>query len=108
MLLIIVFLYAVVDCGPLDSPVNGLVDTSAGTTFSSTATYSCNLNFMVNGSSVRICTAEGVWGGQPPTCVGKLSSYVFVCVCLSVYNMQKCKGCFKLFTKLVYKFKEVP
>ena len=66
-----------VDCGPLENPINGLVDTSAGTTFGSIATYNCNLNFMVNGSSTRICTAEGVWGGQPPTCVGKYELSLF-------------------------------
>ena len=60
-----------VDCGPLSNPVNGVVDTSEGTTFGSTATYTCNLNFVLNGSSVRTCTAEGVWGGETPTCTGK-------------------------------------
>ena len=73
-----------VDCGSLENPINGLVDTSDGTTFGSTAMYSCNLNFMVNGSSTRLCTAEGVWGGEPPTCVGKyvreLAEWVSVCV----------------------------
>ena len=62
---------AVVNCGALANPVNGLVDTSGGTTFGTTATYSCNLNFMLMGSSTRSCTVAGVWGGQPPTCIRK-------------------------------------
>ena len=82
------FLYAVVDCGPLEDPINGLVDTSAGTTFGSTAIYSCSLNFMVNGSSTRFCTAEGVWGGQAPVCVGKNKLSLFFLKALSTVDLE--------------------
>ena len=71
------FYFAVVDCGPLENPINGLVDTSAGTTFGNTSTYSCNLNFIVNGTSSRLCTAAGVWEGQPPVCVRKCKQSLF-------------------------------
>ena len=62
---------AAVDCGALASPVNGIVDTSDGTTFGSTATYGCILNFVISGESMRVCMADGVWGGEAPTCVSK-------------------------------------
>ena len=35
--------------GVLNSPANGAVDTTAGTTYGKTATYTCNVGFNVQG-----------------------------------------------------------
>ena len=64
-------LYAVRDCGILEDPVNGLVDLSNGTTFNSVAVYSCMSIFILNGTSTRVCLADGSWSEEPPTCEGK-------------------------------------
>ncbi len=67
----ILFLYTVaVDCGSLDAPSNGAVDTSSGTTFMMTATYTCNTGYTLTGDTTRMCGAGGSWTLMEPTCVG--------------------------------------
>ena len=56
-----------VSCSDLPSPDNGQVVLS-GTTFTSTATYSCNTGSILVGSSTRLCQADGMWSGEAPTC----------------------------------------
>ena len=68
--------YTVIDCGPLTDPVNGQVDTSSETTFGSTASYSCNNGFTLNGDNTRICGSNGVWSNLQPSCN---STYIFLC-----------------------------
>src|SRR5207253_3101046 len=55
-----------VDCGSLGTLANGTI-TAASTTFGATATYACNPNYTINGSSTRTCQATG-WSGAAPTC----------------------------------------
>ena len=57
----------VVDCNPLTAPANGLVD-HPQTTFMSTATYSCDTGYVVEGQATRMCQADGTWSGSEPTC----------------------------------------
>ena len=57
-----------VDCGSLDAPANGSVDLSNGTTFGSTAIYSCDEVFELQGNSTRMCLLSGQWSYEPPTC----------------------------------------
>ena len=64
--------YAVVDCGPLTDPDGGQIDTSNGTTFGNTATYTC--------SGFRTCGADGLWTSLESNCqseweISSLSSY---------------------------------
>ena len=59
-------LYTVVDCGSLGAPFNGAVDTSSGTTFMKTATYTCNTGYA--GNTTRTCQADAIWSGSEPTC----------------------------------------
>ncbi len=61
------------DCGPLNATANGLVSTSSGTTFMTTATYTCNTGYNIVGSESRTCGASGVWSGQPPVCNCKIN-----------------------------------
>ena len=51
--------YTAVDCGPL-SITNGQVVTPSGTIFMSTATYSCDNGYELNGSSTRTCNSNGM------------------------------------------------
>ncbi len=61
-----------VDCGSLPNPSNGAVDTSSGTTFMMTATYTCNTGYTLTGGSTRMCGADGDWTPSAPTCDRKL------------------------------------
>ncbi len=56
-----------VDCGSLTDPTNGTVDASP-TTFMSTATYTCNTGYNINGGNTSTCQANGTWSGSEPTC----------------------------------------
>ncbi|XP_064386331.1 sushi, von Willebrand factor type A, EGF and pentraxin domain-containing protein 1-like isoform X3 [Halichondria panicea] len=60
-----------IDCGSLDAPSNGAVNTSSGTTFMMTATYTCNTGYLIFGSESRTCVASGtsaVWSTTAPVC----------------------------------------
>ncbi len=59
------------DCGPLNNITNGVVDTSSGTTFMKTATYTCYLGYMLVGDDSRTCQSNGEWSMAPPVCNGK-------------------------------------
>jgi len=63
-------LITAVDCGSLANPKNGRVELT-GTTFGSTATYSCQNGFILVGSSTRTCQINGLWSGRAPVCSGK-------------------------------------
>ena len=61
-----------VDCGTLTIN-NGQVSTTSGTTFGSTATYTCNTGYnRVGGSMTRTCQADRIWSGAAPTCDGEI------------------------------------
>ncbi|WAR04313.1 SVEP1-like protein, partial [Mya arenaria] len=49
------------DCRTLPNPSNGAVDTVAGTTFGSTAQYSCNPGYSLQGHNSRTCQETGQW-----------------------------------------------
>ena len=64
----------VVDCGSLANPKFGRV-VLTGTTFGSTATYSCQKGYELVGSSTRRCEANGRWSGVAPVCKSKISVF---------------------------------
>ena len=66
------FLITVADCGPLTDPINGQVNTSNGTIFRSTATYTCDTGYTLNGSQSRMCGADELWTTKEPICQSKL------------------------------------
>ena len=41
-----------------------------GNTFNSTATYSCDNGYSLDGDSIRTCLVTGGWSGTAPTCTG--------------------------------------
>ena len=69
--------YTVVDCGngTLNNPTDGQVSFTT-TTFSSTATYSCNTGYNLQGVATRTCQADGIWSDSEPTCQSK--HYYFI------------------------------
>ncbi len=67
-----------VDCGALSNPDNGTVDTSSGTTFMNTATYTCTAGYSLVGVSSRTCAADGDWTTAAPTCLGELAFFLSV------------------------------
>ena len=58
---------AIVDCGQLDHITNGQI-TQPTTTYGSSATYSCNIGYRLNGPATTTCGADGYWSGNVPTC----------------------------------------
>ncbi len=63
--------FTAVDCGPLtDAPSNGVVDTTPGTTFMMTATYTCSMGYTLVGTVTRTCQASAMWSLTAPTCTG--------------------------------------
>jgi len=56
----------VVDCGT-PSIASGFVS-QTGTTYNSTATYTCTNCFSMTGDAKRTCQADGTWSGVQPTC----------------------------------------
>ncbi len=70
--MVIKHLPTAVDCGLLGAPSNGTVDTSSGTTFMMTATYTCVTGYNIAGSQNRTCGASGVWSPAAPVCESML------------------------------------
>ena len=58
----------VVDCGSLSNINNGQVNTSSGTTYKQTATYSCGPGYNIVGFPSRTCQANGTWSLTAPVC----------------------------------------
>lgn len=60
-------------CPDLDI-TNGMVSFSGDTTTpGSTATYTCNFGFVLNGDTSRTCQDNLTWTGSDPTCEGEKS-----------------------------------
>ncbi|XP_060580506.1 uncharacterized protein LOC132737264 [Ruditapes philippinarum] len=61
----------IIDCGRLDDLMNGTIITSNGTTYGSTATYTCDEGLDIIGDVTRICDASGQWSKTKPDCLLK-------------------------------------
>ena len=64
-------LFAVVDCGTLVDPDNGMVDITEGTILGNTALYTCFEGFRLVGQESRTCAMSGRWTGSEPICERK-------------------------------------
>ena len=63
---------AAINCkSPPAAPANGKLNKSAGLTFGSTVTYSCNTGYNPQGLTRVTCMANGRWSGSQPNCSGK-------------------------------------
>ena len=73
---------AVVDCGTPPTVTHGFTTLSRGTELGSVATYSCESQYVLAGSSTRECAEDSEWSGQSPVCKRMLSWYTGIqCVC---------------------------
>ncbi len=63
------YMYVVVNCGTLNDPTNGAVDTGSGTTYQETATYNCANGYMLNETNTRTCQSNALWSSAEPTCL---------------------------------------
>ena len=70
--------YIVSNCDDLQSPNNGSIKLT-GTSFGDTATYSCDMGFMLLGESTRTCEAGSFWSGVVPFCSRKLMHVIDNC-----------------------------
>lgn len=70
--LFIVDLSVAVDCGAIDVPINGSLKGSK-TIFPNSVQFACDSGFVLRGSNVRTCQANGTWDGIETHCDGKLS-----------------------------------
>ena len=72
----VIYFFPAVQCGPLVMPMNA---TSYGelTTYPNKVYFQCDEGFILKGSSVRVCLANGSWSGNDTACEG-VSSPVLV------------------------------
>ena len=70
------FISVAIDCGYLDDITNGVVDLD-GTTFGSTASYTCASGFVLMGKGIRQCQGNGFWSGEAPVCEGLRASVYY-------------------------------
>eukprot|EP00117_Sycon_ciliatum_P010990 scpid73632/ scgid12649/ Sushi, von Willebrand factor type A, EGF and pentraxin domain-containing protein 1; CCP module-containing protein 22; Polydom; Selectin-like osteoblast-derived protein; Serologically defined breast cancer antigen NY-BR-38 len=56
------------DCGTIQPPADGTLFTN-GTTYGSTAAFTCNIGYNLAGSSAITCTESGKWSADFPSCV---------------------------------------
>ena len=59
-------------CGQPDSPTNGRVNTSAGTSFGDVARYSCDEGYTLIGLNETTCQDDRRWNGSVPICESEL------------------------------------
>ena len=58
----------IVDCGALGNPFGGTADSSAGTTYGSVATFTCDLGYTMTGTATSTCQADESWDNLDPGC----------------------------------------
>ncbi|CAB4020214.1 Hypothetical predicted protein, partial [Paramuricea clavata] len=63
----------IVDCGDPGHPRNGLTTETGGFTYGNDVTFSCNLNYVLEGSLLATCQSDGKWSKSLPNCLEKCS-----------------------------------
>ena len=61
--------FTAIHCANISNPLNGAVVFDANTV-GSQANYSCSEGYILNGTTTRVCQADGQWSGSEPTCEG--------------------------------------
>lgn len=78
------------DCGHLDHPDNGFVNTTSGTTYLKVAAFNCNTGYSISGSTTLLCMSSGSWSDSPPVCVIKdeeLSGGVIAAIVIDCFGL---------------------
>ena len=65
---------AAVECGPLGYPANGDI-LLHGTLLHSNATFFCDDGYILEGSELRVCLADGTWSGTTTSCKCELKFF---------------------------------
>ena len=68
MAVISFYIYIAINCPALANPNDGFVAVT-GNVPGATATYSCNVGFMLEGNLLRTCQDDGTWSGSEPFCI---------------------------------------
>ena len=68
--------YSARDCGPLPIPRNGS-SVGKNTTFPNSIVFDCDDGFILLGSNIRNCQANGTWSGNQAFCEGEYRSILF-------------------------------
>ncbi|XP_052795625.1 sushi, von Willebrand factor type A, EGF and pentraxin domain-containing protein 1-like [Mya arenaria] len=55
------------DCGSFNTPANGQASTSI-TLYNTHVHFTCYFGYRINGNITIICTEDGTWSNNPPTC----------------------------------------
>ena len=80
-MLVVCLRYTSTTCSSLGSLSNGGIAYSPDTTslfnIGTTATYSCNTGYYLDGNSARTCTGSCTWDGSTPRCLGKHKCCVY-------------------------------
>lgn len=63
------------NCGPLPNPDNGAVS-HPNTVEGSSATYTCDEGFALDGEETRVCQGDGNWSGEEPVCLGMYMDFM--------------------------------
>eukprot|EP00058_Branchiostoma_floridae_P027893 XP_002613384.1 hypothetical protein BRAFLDRAFT_68379 [Branchiostoma floridae] len=58
-----------IQCPAVQAPLNG--DVTGGNFFGSTATYTCDVGYLLTGHSTSTCLSTGTWSSQDPQCTLK-------------------------------------
>ena len=66
------FLFTIVNCSTLNSPMNGMIDCSLGDdknfSYEDTCRFTCNTGYELTGSDTRTCQSDGSWSGKETIC----------------------------------------
>ena len=73
-----------IDCGPLSAIANGAVSVSPDTKLGSSAKYTCDKGYTLNGYPVRKCLASGEWSSRKPSCRRELKTFICLHLCRKV------------------------
>ena len=68
----LIFISVTVDCGTIDAPMNGSLSSNQ-TVYPNSMHFACDPGFILSGSKLRICQANGTWDGMKTVCSGKIN-----------------------------------